>query len=139
MTNFLQGYIDNELNFNVEDTCTNNCADYTKTKNIHCADKTMCAENQRQRDLTVCNGDVYDCQEMDSIDIDVCHINDPIRRYHHLRYSNGEITGLKPSQDEPCAAQPKVRDNKKLTAKNGKRFFIIFSYIHRPDHGVDGL
>lgn len=108
LTNFLQGYIDNELNFNDEDTCSNNCEDYTKTKNIQCANKTLCAEVDKHRDLTVCLGDVRDCVEVASIDVEVCHSNSAIRRYNYFKYSHGKFYGLKPSAERPCIAEARV-------------------------------
>lgn len=95
ITKFLQGYIDNELNFNQDDTCTNNCEDFTKTEHVRCADKTLCAQNRRH-DVAVCSGSVRDCKELNNDDIQICYGDSDLRRYHYLKYSNGEQYGLKP-------------------------------------------
>lgn len=93
ITNFLQGFIDNELNFNQEDTCSQNCEDYTKTKNVVCADKTMCTREKIHHEATVCNGDIYDCTEIESNDLDVCYSSNSNRRYDSARDSTGKVYG----------------------------------------------
>ncbi|XP_031638450.1 uncharacterized protein LOC116350692 [Contarinia nasturtii] len=95
VTKFLQGYVDNELNFNQEDTCKNTCEDFTNTNHVRCADKTLCAQN-RNTDLVVCNGQIRDCQEIPSEDVEVCYGNDTFQRYHYLKYSDGKMHGSKP-------------------------------------------
>lgn len=113
VTNFLQGYIDNEINFNDEQSCTNNCIDYKKVKSNQCAEETMCAQNKRLNDTIICNGDIYDCIELDAIDVDVCHTGnvDPLRRYTYIRYSNGRIIGQNPTE---CAVMPKVNQSNNI-------------------------
>lgn len=98
VTKFLQGYVDNELNFNQEDTCKNNCEDYTNIEHIRCADKTLCAQNRRQ-DLVVCSGQIRDCRQIPSDEIEVCYTDNTIRRYHYLKYSDGKVHGNKPSTE----------------------------------------
>lgn len=98
VTKFLQGYVDNELNFNSDDTCKNNCEDYTKTQHTQCSDKTLCAEN-RNTDLVVCSGEIRDCKEIDSDEIEVCFSDNSTRRYHYLKYDDGTVNGKKPSTE----------------------------------------
>lgn len=114
VTNFLQGYIDHEINFNDEESCAQNCADYTQTTNHQCADETMCAQNKRLNETTVCNGNIYDCTELEGIDVDVCHTGnaDPLRRYSYVKYSNGKIIGQKSTDTTECVAIPKVNQLK---------------------------
>lgn len=109
VTHFLQGYIDSEINFNEDRSCTSECGDYRQTRNLHCADETMCAEDKRMNDTTVCNGDIYDCSEMGSIETAVCHTgsDDPLHRYSYIEYSNGQILGQKLANGT-CAVLPKV-------------------------------
>lgn len=98
VTKFLQGYIDNELNFSEEDTCTNNCEDFTKTQHVRCAEKTLCTQNRRQ-DLVVCGGEVRDCKQIQNDDIEVCYSDNEPRRYHYVKYSDGKMLGTKPAKE----------------------------------------
>lgn len=96
VTKFLQGYIDNELNFNQEDTCTKNCEDFTKADHVRCADKTLCAQNQKQ-DVAVCSGNIRECTELNDDDVQICYGDSDIKRYHYLKYSSGKEYGTKPT------------------------------------------
>lgn len=64
ITNFIQGYIDNEINLNGEHKCGGTCSDYKSTKNHHCQDYTICDHSNFKR--TKCTGDVFDCTTIDS-------------------------------------------------------------------------
>lgn len=110
VTNFLQGYVDHELNFNTEDSCKSTCADYTKTKNVQCLSNTVCGATQIQhRHLSVCKGDVRDCVDLGDSDAFVCHVTDAMRRYDFMRYNDGQIVGLTPSQgSKRCEFESKV-------------------------------
>lgn len=62
MMNFLQGFVDNEINLNPDGSCSNSCSDYTKTKQFGCANGTMCADPKGlAKEDTTCSGDVRDC------------------------------------------------------------------------------
>lgn len=98
VTKFLQGYIDNELNFNQEDTCAKNCEDFTKTEHVRCANETLCANNRRQ-DVAVCSGRVRECKELKDDNVQICYGNDDLKRYHYLKYSNGKQFGKKPTTE----------------------------------------
>ncbi|XP_055307895.1 uncharacterized protein LOC129572010 isoform X2 [Sitodiplosis mosellana] len=95
---FLQGYIDNELNLNQEDTCQNNCEDFTSTRHVRCADKTLCTQN-RNDELVVCNGKIRDCTEIPSEEVEVCFAENTLKRYHYLKYSDGNVHGSKPATE----------------------------------------
>lgn len=73
VTNFLQGYVDNEVNLNPDGTCRNTCDDYKVTENFRCYDGTYCAQKPEgpERDRVKCNGKVVDCQFVGS-DLNVC-------------------------------------------------------------------
>lgn len=64
ITNFIQGYIDNEINLNGEQTCGGTCNDYKSTKHHHCQDYTICDHSNFKR--TKCTGDIFDCSTIDS-------------------------------------------------------------------------
>lgn len=64
ITNFMQGYIDNEINLNDEQTCGGTCSDYKSTKNHHCQDYTICDHSNFKQ--TRCTGDIFDCTTIDA-------------------------------------------------------------------------
>lgn len=64
ITNFIQGYIDNEINLNPDQSCSGTCADSRLTKNFGCYNGTLCGHSNFQR--TKCSGDVFDCDVIDS-------------------------------------------------------------------------
>ncbi|XP_030758643.1 uncharacterized protein LOC115884266 [Sitophilus oryzae] len=91
ITNFLQGYIQNEIDLNSEGTCREDCAEYTYTKNHGCHENDHC---MRQRN---CNGRIVSCQFFDS-DMWICNANPRTgRRYEYIEYENGKILGKKQS------------------------------------------
>ncbi|XP_031620531.1 uncharacterized protein LOC116339051 isoform X2 [Contarinia nasturtii] len=106
VTNFLQGYIDNEVNLNEESTCQNTCEDYKATKNYRCFDGTYCALKSEgaERDRATCKGKIVDCQFMGN-DLNVCTTpNQFSRRYDVLHYDNGNILGRNGTEVyEKCA------------------------------------
>lgn len=91
----LSGYIDHELNFNNESTCTNTCEDYTNTKHVRCESKTSCDQNPNT-DVAVCSGDIRGCEELDSDDVEICFGDREDHRYHYLKYSDGTQHGKLP-------------------------------------------
>lgn len=64
ITNFMQGYIDNEINLNSDQSCTKTCPDYKQSKNFNCQDGTLCAHQNFQK--TRCSGDVINCSVIES-------------------------------------------------------------------------
>lgn len=127
MTNFLQGYVDNELNLNTEDSCTQNCADYTKTKNYLCSPDTVCGETDtRHRHLSVCKGNVHDCVDIGDIDTKLCHAADPLRRYNYMLFSNNELIGL---PDRPCELISKVSETQPVIAVIAPKKIHVFCSI----------
>lgn len=73
ITNFLQGYLDNEVNLNPDGTCRNTCDDYGVTENHMCYDGTYCAQKPEgsERDRAICRGKIVDCQFLGA-DLNVC-------------------------------------------------------------------
>lgn len=120
VTKFLQGYLDNELNFNDEETCTNKCEDYTQTRHVRCADKTLCTQN-RNENVAVCSGEIRDCREIDSEDIQVCFAdNAAVRRYHYFKYGDGQVHGRKPNL------------NDSVTECSSIKQVILFQFLNYP-------
>lgn len=65
ITNFMQGYIDNEINLNGNQRCDGTCSDFKSTKNHQpCQNDTLCAHSNFAR--TTCTGDIFDCSVIDS-------------------------------------------------------------------------
>lgn len=72
LTNFLQGYIDAEVNLNVDGSCALTCGDYQNTKHYACHPGTLCAELKPENRATIgCKGKVRGCHSLDD-DISVC-------------------------------------------------------------------
>lgn len=61
LTNFLQGYVDNEINLNPDGSCAPYCSDFHETKNYDCKPNTLCAATNMDHNRTRCNGTVRDC------------------------------------------------------------------------------
>lgn len=71
VTSFLQGFIDNEINLNVEQSCTGTCIDYEETKQYGCHNDTLCARDNVQAKVNVCKGTVRKCQFIEA-DVEIC-------------------------------------------------------------------
>lgn len=61
LTNFIQGYVDNEINLNADGSCAPYCSDFKATKNYGCKTGTLCAANYLDHNKTRCMGSVRDC------------------------------------------------------------------------------
>lgn len=73
ITNFLQGYIDAEVNLNADGSCALTCGDYQNTKHYACHAGTLCAGlKPENRALIGCKGKVRGCHNLDDDDISVC-------------------------------------------------------------------
>lgn len=115
MWNFLQGYIDNELNFNTEGTCAKSCKDYQYTKHHVCAENTLCAAamNESERQRIVCNGQIHDCSDI-GIDGDfiINYASDRAsnlnRRYTYISSDEGSF-GQKYGSSSGLALKVKIK------------------------------
>ncbi|KAG7175978.1 hypothetical protein Hamer_G016930, partial [Homarus americanus] len=78
------GYIENEVDMNVDGTCIKTCEYYqhTKSEGCHYQETKFCGK-QRQ-----CLGTIHDCQYNDA-DAWICQSQKPYRRYDYIRYENG--------------------------------------------------
>lgn len=65
VTRLLQGYVENEVDMNPDNTCRENCGYYTLAKNHGCFKEQFCAQQ------SVCKGRIIDCNYIDS-DMWVC-------------------------------------------------------------------
>lgn len=61
LTNFIQGYVDNEINLNPDGSCSLYCHDYKKTQSYNCDKRSICGANYLDHNKTRCNGEIYDC------------------------------------------------------------------------------
>lgn len=72
VTNFLQGYLDNEVNLNPENSCQSTCEDYKVTDNYGCFEDTYCAlKPEKERERAICKGKIVNCEFLGS-DLNVC-------------------------------------------------------------------
>lgn len=62
VTNFMQGYIDSEANFNADNHCTGTCHNYISARNYNCQNGTLCGHSNFQK--TTCSGDIFDCDTL---------------------------------------------------------------------------
>ncbi|XP_038209829.1 uncharacterized protein LOC119830767 isoform X1 [Zerene cesonia] len=87
VTRLLQGYIENEVDMNADNTCSENCAYYTLAANHGCFKDQFCAKQP------ACKGRIINCQYIDS-DMWVCPANkSSTRRYEWIEYENGHTLG----------------------------------------------
>lgn len=71
ITNFIQGYVENEVAFNRDGSCTKSCSDYQRTRQHSCRNSTLCAVNYLDKNKTRCDGDIRDCRFIES-DMTIC-------------------------------------------------------------------
>lgn len=73
VTNFLQGYIDNEVNLNPVNDCKKSCPDYKVAEHHACYNGTYCdlQPNEREKEMSICRGKIVDCQFIGS-DLNIC-------------------------------------------------------------------
>ncbi|XP_015041040.1 uncharacterized protein orion isoform X2 [Drosophila pseudoobscura] len=87
VTRLLQGYIENEVDLNNEETCRETCSFYQSTRSEGCYKDLYCARQPR------CSGRLYNCQFVDS-DMWVCPSpKNSTRRYEYIEYENGRTLG----------------------------------------------
>ncbi|CAH2096558.1 unnamed protein product [Euphydryas editha] len=87
VTRLLQGYIENEVDMNPDQTCKENCAYYTLTESHGCFKEQFCAKQ------TKCKGRIIDCNYIDS-DMWICMAGkNSHRRYEWIEYENGRTLG----------------------------------------------
>lgn len=70
ITNFLDGFVDNEVNLNPDNDCKKSCSDYTTTRSYGCHEDTPCSK-EPQNAKTRCNGTIYNCDFIGS-DMSLC-------------------------------------------------------------------
>uniref|UniRef100_A0A182N8H5 Uncharacterized protein n=1 Tax=Anopheles dirus TaxID=7168 RepID=A0A182N8H5_9DIPT len=89
-TRLLQGYVENEVDMNVESTCRESCAHYQYGHEQHqCYKELYCSQQPK------CAGRIYDCEYIDS-DMWICPAAPGSqRRYEYIEYENGELRGRK--------------------------------------------
>lgn len=66
ITNFLTGYVDNEINMNKDGSCWNSCPDYKWAQNHRCSDGTFCDLQRRMGHVSACDGTILDCSYIES-------------------------------------------------------------------------
>ncbi|XP_025191079.1 uncharacterized protein LOC112591459 isoform X2 [Melanaphis sacchari] len=87
VTQLLQGYIENEADMNVEQSCMKDCGYYEIAEHKSCFKDQFCAKQR------VCNGRILNCQYLDS-DMRICQSKyGSNRRYDYIAYERGKILG----------------------------------------------
>lgn len=84
ITRFIQGYVENEVNLNPDQSCSKTCSDYSDTKSYGCATDTVCADYQHiDQASTRCKGTVYNCDKVDD-DLTICPVVEAIFGIYYL-------------------------------------------------------
>ncbi|XP_055305104.1 uncharacterized protein LOC129569900 isoform X2 [Sitodiplosis mosellana] len=87
VTRLLQGYIENEVDMNNDNTCRENCAAYQFAESYSCYKELFCARQPK------CSGKLLNCQFFDS-DMWICPSKaSSNRRYEFIEYENGRLLG----------------------------------------------
>lgn len=73
ITRFVQGYVDNEINLNPDESCKDTCSDYKQTRNYKCSTGTVCADDIAEKTSTKCNGTVLNCEFIEE-DLTACPV-----------------------------------------------------------------
>ncbi|KAH8414603.1 hypothetical protein KR215_009923, partial [Drosophila sulfurigaster] len=93
VTRLLQGYVENEVDLNNDESCSETCSDYNNTSTKGCFKQKFCSQQPQ------CSGHIYDCQLVDS-DLSICQSNEnSTRRYDYIEYEEGQKFG----QGENCS------------------------------------
>ncbi|XP_052865391.1 uncharacterized protein LOC128271786 [Anopheles cruzii] len=89
-TRLVQGYIENEVDMNTENTCRESCAHYQYGhRQEQCYKELYCSRQPK------CNGRIYECEYVDS-DMWICPAaHQSQRRYEFIEYENGLVRGHK--------------------------------------------
>lgn len=101
LTNFVQGYVDNEINLNADGSCMPYCSDFKATKNYGCKAGTLCAANYLDHNKTRCLGSVRDCDYFGP-SFTYCSNEDDSdlnRRIDFVKLASGKLLG---HIREPC-------------------------------------
>lgn len=72
ISNFLQGYVDNEANLNSAASCAGVCSDYRKTSHFQCQSGSLCDAHVNDHEQAKCTGIIRDCQDIDDSDVNIC-------------------------------------------------------------------
>ncbi|XP_033148934.1 uncharacterized protein LOC108595224 [Drosophila busckii] len=86
VTRLLQGYIENEVNLNAEQSCTQTCEDYDNVRITGCYPDTFCNKQPK------CSGRLYNCRFIEA-DMSICMSKNSSRRYDYVEYDNGRVIG----------------------------------------------
>jgi len=94
ITRFIQGYVDNEINLNPDQSCTQTCSDYSRTQSYGCHRDTLCGQTHIDPVTSRCNGTIYNCDFVGE-DLAACASTQKpdTRRYEFIRYVKGKTLG----------------------------------------------
>ncbi|XP_039437888.2 uncharacterized protein LOC120419287 [Culex pipiens pallens] len=88
LTRLLQGYVENEVALNTDNTCKETCGYYSwGVQQERCYKDTYCSKQSK------CSGKIYDCDFIDS-HMWICPAaKNSNRRYEYVEYENGIVLG----------------------------------------------
>ncbi|KAH8370848.1 hypothetical protein KR093_005218 [Drosophila rubida] len=95
VTRLLQGYMENEVDLNTDESCRQTCNDYQNTTRSGCFEQKFCSQQPQ------CSGRIHNCQFIDSV-LSVCQSpENSFRRYEYIDYSEGRRLGEKVYCERP--------------------------------------
>ncbi|XP_031617015.1 uncharacterized protein LOC116336929 [Contarinia nasturtii] len=93
ISNFLQGFVDNEANLNSDASCSGVCSNFRKTAHFQCQSGSLCDSRVNDHEQAKCSGIIRDCQSIDDSDVNICETGESNRRYNYIKYSDGRTAG----------------------------------------------
>ncbi|KAH8418347.1 hypothetical protein KR222_002648 [Zaprionus bogoriensis] len=96
VTRLLQGYVENEINLNAEESCSQSCEDYQNAGISGCYGDELCRKQPK------CAGRLHSCRFIDA-DMSVCQSNQtlsPLRRYDFIAFDNGRVLGTAGNEEQ---------------------------------------
>lgn len=69
ITNFLQGFVDNQINLDEDGSCSKQCTDYHETHHHRCQQNTICDNINYEK--AKCEGTIRECRKIDE-DVNIC-------------------------------------------------------------------
>ncbi|KAH8310737.1 hypothetical protein KR044_002815 [Drosophila immigrans] len=87
VTRLIQGYVENEVDLNNTESCSEACPDYPNTTTMGYLDQKLCSQQPK------CLGPIHDCHSVGS-NLTVCQSPESSnRRYEFIQYGDGSRVG----------------------------------------------
>ncbi|KAI4457301.1 hypothetical protein MML48_8g00016302 [Holotrichia oblita] len=96
ISGLLQGYVINEKLLNKNARCWERCETFKESNSIKCQKDPICKQ------LTRCNGELYSCRSLSTMDMQICLAPTySTRRYDYIEYKNHNTLGVKSNCSKP--------------------------------------